>query len=81
MESFLKTHPMRRTIALDPGQAMFKAYGAGTPTTVLIDHKGRVVRKVHPSQMTAEVLDDLASDQPLPLSAIRDDTFPLLGGL
>jgi hypothetical protein len=80
VKKFIQTHPMRGTVALDPEQAMLKLYGAGTPTTVLIDHAGRVARKVHPSQITASVLNDLALDQPVQLSAIRDDMYPPIGG-
>jgi uncharacterized protein (TIGR03435 family) len=80
VQRFLQTHTLRGIVALDPGQAMLKLYGAGTPTTVLIDRSGRVVRKVHPSQITAAVLEDLVSDRPVQLSAIRDDMYPPQGG-
>lgn len=48
VQRFLQNHPMQGIVVLDPGQAMLQRYGAGTPTTVLIDRSGRVVRKVHP---------------------------------
>jgi uncharacterized protein (TIGR03435 family) len=70
VERFLRSHPIRGVVALDdPKGRMFQAYGAGLPTTALIDRAGRVVRVVDPSQITATVLDDLVSDRPVQLPA------------
>jgi uncharacterized protein (TIGR03435 family) len=79
VERFLQAHPIQGVVALDPGEAMLKLYGAGTPTTILIDRSGRVVRKVHPSQITEAVLEDLVSDRPVQLPAMRDDMYPPQG--
>jgi thiol-disulfide isomerase/thioredoxin len=76
VETFLKTHPIRGVIALDPGERIKQTYGGhGIPTTVLIDRNGRVVRVIYPTQVSAKVLEDLIADRPVNLPAIRPEMF------
>ena len=50
VEAFLKTHPMKAWIGLDPEGAVFKAFGVTSrPEVFVIDPYGRIWIKIHPS--------------------------------
>ena len=50
VESFMKTHPMKAEIGLDPEEAAFRAFNVRSrPEVYVIDPYGRLWIKVHPS--------------------------------
>lgn len=50
VESFLKQHPMKAEIGLDPQEAAFRAFGVRSrPEVYVIDPYGRLWLKIHPS--------------------------------
>jgi uncharacterized protein (TIGR03435 family) len=69
--AFLKTHPMRGIIALDPGGRTYQLYAAGLPTTVLIAGSGRIAAVANdPKVITPALLEDLLSERPVGLPAL-----------
>jgi uncharacterized protein (TIGR03435 family) len=80
VEKFLQSHRIRGTIVLDRDSATSKAYRASLPSTALIDRAGRLVRLVHPEQVTAAVLEDLMADRPVQVPAtLPGRSLPMMG--
>jgi uncharacterized protein (TIGR03435 family) len=72
VNAFLKDHPMRGIVALDPNFRMFKSYGAGLPTTVLITSSGRIAAATtEPDLITPAMLEDLISGRPIDVPAVK----------
>ncbi len=69
--AFLKTHPMRGVVALDPGGKMFQSYGAGLPTTVLITASGKIAAITNePERITPAMIENLISGHPVDLPGL-----------
>jgi len=66
VEPFLARQPVQGWIGLDRGGTTFKAYGVeARPRTVLVGRDGVVRAVMHPEQVDAGVLSDLAADRPV----------------
>ncbi|MBI5208422.1 MAG: TlpA family protein disulfide reductase [Elusimicrobia bacterium] len=60
VRAFLKTHPIRGWVALDPDGSAFGAYRVrGRPFTVVIDRRGRVAGQTYPRLLKPEMLEPL----------------------
>ena len=71
VRAFLKTHPMRGTVALDREGKTFQVYGAGLPTTVLITASGKIAGATNePERITPAMLEDLLAERPIDLPAM-----------
>lgn len=66
VEPFLARHAIFGWVGLDRAGATFKAFGVeARPQTVLIDGEGIVRGVMHPAQLDAAVLSDLAAGRPV----------------
>lgn len=66
VEAFLKTHPMKAWIGLDPAGAVFRAFNVSArPEVVVIDPYGRIWIRIHPSFLYKSDIQD-ALDAPPP---------------
>jgi uncharacterized protein (TIGR03435 family) len=71
VRAFLKIHPIRGNVALDPEGKIFRLCGAGLPTTVLITSSGKIAAVTNePDQITPALLEDLLSGRPINLPGI-----------
>jgi len=70
VRAFLKNHPVRGTVVLDPAGKTFQAYDAGLPTTVLITASGKIAGATNePERITSAMLEDLLSGRRIDLPA------------
>jgi thiol-disulfide isomerase/thioredoxin len=70
VEAFVKTHPMRAEIGLDPQEKAFRAFGVRSrPEVYVIDPYGRVWIKVHPSFLYKSDIEG-ALNAPAPVAQI-----------
>lgn len=66
LTSFLKKHPMKSTVAIDNDFAMFTSYKAwGIPMIAVIDRNQTIASMIHPTQLTAAVIEDALAGEPL----------------
>jgi thiol-disulfide isomerase/thioredoxin len=68
VERFLKSHPMKAWIALDPSRAASRAYGVrGIPAIFVIDRFGRIWHKLEPTFFwKSDIEDALNAAEPKP---------------
>jgi thiol-disulfide isomerase/thioredoxin len=59
-EKFLADHPMKSDVGLDDDFNMFRSYNAwAIPNVVMINSKGKIAGRIHPSRLTEEVIEAL----------------------
>ncbi len=59
---FLKEHPMKSDVGLDEDFKIFRSYNAwAIPNVVMINSKGKIAGRIHPTYLTTEVIDVLLS--------------------
>jgi len=59
---FLKEHPMKSDVGLDKDFKIFRSYNAwAIPNVVMINSKGKIAGRIHPTYLTTEVIDVLLS--------------------
>jgi thiol-disulfide isomerase/thioredoxin len=65
VEAFMKTHPMKAWIGLDPDGAVFKAFDVRSrPEVVVIDPYGRIWIRIHPSWLYKSDIEDALKAPP-----------------
>jgi thiol-disulfide isomerase/thioredoxin len=65
VETFMKTHPMKAEIGLDPREAAFRAFNVRSrPEVYVIDPYGRVWIKVHPSFLYKSDIEEALNAPP-----------------
>ena len=65
VEKFVKTHPMKAEIGLDPEEAAFRAFHVRSrPEVFVIDPYGRVWIKVHPSFLNQSDIQEALNAPP-----------------
>lgn len=70
VEAFMKTHPMKAEIGLDPEEAAFRAFNVRSrPEVFVIDPYGRVWIRIHPSFLYKSDIQE-ALDAPAPVAQI-----------
>ena len=69
VRKFLRAHPIRGTVALDPNYVNANAFGPliGIPDAVLIDNSGVMAAIIRPAELNENVLEDLLAHRPLRL--------------
>lgn len=69
VEAFLKEHPMKAWIGLDPGRRVFSVFKVRTrPELYVIDPYGRIWHKLHPSFFyKSDVEDAIKAPAPAPV--------------
>jgi len=59
---FLKERPMKSDVGLDEEFKIFRSYNAwAIPNVVMINSKGKIAGRIHPTYLTGEVIDVLLS--------------------
>jgi thiol-disulfide isomerase/thioredoxin len=65
VEGYLKVHPMKAWIGLDPGGAAFRAFDVDSrPEVFVIDPYGRISLKIHPSFLYKSDIEDAIKAPP-----------------
>ena len=60
VNKFLKDHPMKSEVGLDDDFKIFRSYNAwAIPNVVMINSKGKIAGRIHPNNLTDEVIDEL----------------------
>ena len=60
LQGFLKKFPMDSAVAIDQDFATFKAYAAwGIPDVVIINRAGQIAARVHPMNLTPEIIREV----------------------
>ena len=59
---FLEEHPMKSDVGLGEDFKIFRSYNAwAIPNVVMINSKGKIAGRIHPTYLTTEVIDVLLS--------------------
>jgi len=60
VKEFIKMHPMKSDVGLDDDFKMFRSYNAwAIPNVVMINSKGNIAGRIHPTRLTDEVIEVL----------------------
>ena len=76
VKEFLKDHPMKSEVALDDDFKMFRSYNAwAIPNVVMINSKGKIAGRIHPSRLTEEVIEVLLNGGVPDVEQTPEDAF------
>ncbi len=60
VKRFLQEHELKSEVGIDTGFTMFKRYNAwAIPNIVMINSKGIIAGRIHPSRLTGEIIKNL----------------------
>lgn len=75
-KEFLKDHPMKSDVGLDDDFKMFRSYNAwAIPNVVMINSKGKIAGRIHPSRLTEEVIEVLLNGGVPDVEQTPEDAF------
>ena len=76
VKEFLKDHPMKSEVALDDDFKMFRSYNAwAIPNVVMINSKGKIAGRIHPSRLTEEIIEILLNGGVPDVEQTPEDAF------
>ncbi len=76
VKEFLKDHPMKSEVALDDDFKMFRSYNAwAIPNVVMINSKGKIAGRIHPSRLTEEIIERLLNGGIPEVEQTPEDAF------
>ncbi len=77
---FLKEHPMKSDVGLDEDFKIFRSYNAwAIPNVVMINSKGKIAGRIHPTYLTDEVINVLLRGGIPDVENTPEDTFDPAG--
>ena len=80
VKEFLKDHPMKSEVVLDDDFKMFRSYNAwAIPNVVMINSKGKIAGRIHPSRLTEEVIEVLLNGGVPVVEQTPEDAFDPAG--
>lgn len=80
VNEFLKDHPMKSEVALDDDFKMFRSYNAwAIPNIVMINSKGKIAGRIHPSRLTEEIIEILLNGGVPDIEQTPEDAFDPAG--
>jgi len=76
VEKILRKHPMKSEIGLDQNFRMFRQSNAwAIPNIVMINSKGTIAGRIHPSKLTESVIEDLIAGRVPEVNNTPEDLF------
>ena len=80
IKKFLKDHPMKSEVGLDDDFKIFRSYNAwAIPNVVMINSKGKIAGRIHPNNLTDEVIDELLNGGIPKVKNTPEDAFDPAG--
>ena len=76
VKRFLQEHELKSEIGIDTGFTMFKRYNAwAIPNIVMINSKGIIAGRIHPSRLTGEIIEKLIKGEIPSVDNTPEDLF------
>ena len=76
IEHFLKKYELKSTIAIDNDFYMFRKYnGWAIPTMILINSKGKYAGRIHPKNLTEDIIDQLINGEIPKVEQVPEDLY------
>jgi thiol-disulfide isomerase/thioredoxin len=80
VNKFLNEHPMKSEVGLDDDFKMFRSYNAwAIPNVVMINSKGKIAGRIHPTHLTDEVIEVLLNGGVPDIKNTPEDAFDPAG--
>jgi thiol-disulfide isomerase/thioredoxin len=80
VNKFLKDHPMKSDVGLDNDFKIFRSYNAwAIPNVVMINSEGKIAGRIHPNNLTDDVINELLNGGIPKVKNTPEDAFDPAG--